>query len=615
MEKKENLDHTEEVKESEIQEKDNNVSVSENEEKQEAIPSEKLVDNVKDENKKENENEEISENKETQPISDNNKSTEQVEEKKEETVKEIKQESNIVPVKEKKSHKKAIIISCVILAVVIFILLFSTIFALFNNNNTSIINNTYIKGLDVSGLDRDQAVEKLKNEFNGKLSKTITLKHNDYETQITLNQLELSFNFDKAASEAFSRSRSGNIIVDNYNILFSMFVKQNITPEYTYNKDVLASIVKDIESHFDDGLVEPTYYIEENNLIVSSGRDGNVVDVEGLNALIDTIVADLDNANYNSEVPVTFKKASAVDIDKIYKEVYKKPVNATFSKDPYVIYPHTDGVDFAISIDEAKELYKNSSDGVVSIPLKILSPEITINELGNEAFPNELSSYSTSYSTYNYNRSNNIVLAAEKVNGTVVMPGEIFSYNATVGERTSSAGFMTAAVYAGGKVVDGIGGGICQVSSTIYNAALLANLEIVERDNHAFNPGYVPVSRDATVSWGSLDFKFKNTRNYPIKILCDGTEGEVDVVILGLKEENEYDIDVISYVTRWISYDTITEVDPTLAPGETVVVESGSSGCSSVAYRIYYSNGEEISRELLSYDTYSPHNRVIAVGE
>ena len=195
------------------------------------------------------------------------------------------------------------------------------------------------------------------------------------------------------------------------------------------------------------------------------------------------------------------------------------------------------------------------------------------------------------------------------------MPGEIFSYNATVGERTSSAGFMTAAVYAGGKVVDGIGGGICQVSSTIYNAALLANLEIVERDNHAFNPGYVPVSRDATVSWGSLDFKFKNTRNYPIKILCDGTEGEVDVVILGLKEENEYDIDVISYVTRWISYDTITEVDPTLAPGETVVVESGSSGCSSVAYRIYYSNGEEVSRELLSYDTYSPHNRVIAVGE
>lgn len=98
------------------------------------------------------------------------------------------------------------------------------------------------------------------------------------------------------------------------------------------------------------------------------------------------------------------------------------------------------------------------------------------------------------------------------------MPGETFSYNQTVGERTIAAGYKEAGAYAGGKVVQDVGGGICQTSSTLYNAALLANLEIVDRSNHQFLTSYVDASRDATVAWGSIDFQFKNTRTYPIKI-------------------------------------------------------------------------------------------------
>ena len=194
------------------------------------------------------------------------------------------------------------------------------------------------------------------------------------------------------------------------------------------------------------------------------------------------------------------------------------------------------------------------------------------------------------------------------------MPGEVFSYNTTVGKRTAAAGYKSAAVYVGGEVTNGIGGGICQVSSTLYNSVLLANLEIVARDNHCFNPGYVPVSRDATVSWGGPDFQFKNNRNYPIKIVCTGTGGVVKTQIYGFKEENDYQVEIQSYIIRYIPYSTIEKEDPNLAKGQKVVLQKGSAGCKSVAYRILKQNGKVVSKTLLSQDTYNPHNKIVSVG-
>lgn len=112
------------------------------------------------------------------------------------------------------------------------------------------------------------------------------------------------------------------------------------------------------------------------------------------------------------------------------------------------------------------------------------------------------------------------------------MPGQSFSYNQTVGKRTIAAGFKVAGVYANGEVTEGVGGGICQVSSTLYNSVLLSNLEVVERHNHSFNPGYVPAGQDATVSWGGPDFKFKNNRSYPVRIVASVSGGTITVQIL-----------------------------------------------------------------------------------
>ena len=612
--KKENIENTEVTENIETPEvSENSENDSESKSTILAVPENTSIEDNQSEsseNQIESENPETSEEK-TEEIQQENSNTDIIENQ-DTSINEVSD----TPSEKRNNKKMLMIIIPIVIAIILVLLLlfFSTIFALVNKNNTNILNGTYINNINVSNMTRDDALSTLLADEANTLKKAITLKHNDYEAQVSLTQIELTFDNDTALNQAYSKGRSGNIFKDNYDILFSSFTKDYISIDFSYNEENINSLVKEIEVNLSDRLIETSYYIDGNNLIISKGKNGYVIDTIALNENIKLKLIDIDTSNCIIEIPVIYKEIDNIDINKIHSEIYKTPTNAYFTKDPYVIYPHVDGIDFAISIEEAQNLVNNSQEEEISIPLNVTSPQVTTSDIGNEAFPDQLSTYYTTYSTNNVNRSTNIRLASDKVNGTVVMPGEVFSYNATVGQRTSAAGFMPAPVYSGGEVTTGLGGGICQVSSTLYNAVLLANLEIEERQNHGFNPGYVPVGRDATVSWGAPDFKFRNTRNYPIKIVCDGSGGTINVDILGLKEKDEYDIDIESYVTSWIAYSTITRNDPNLEPGETKVIQSGSSGCRSVAYRVFYKDGEEIDRELLSQDTYSPHNKIVAVG-
>ena len=249
-------------------------------------------------------------------------------------------------------------------------------------------------------------------------------------------------------------------------------------------------------------------------------------------------------------------------------------------------------------LKEEKEEYE--------IPLNITKAEITVLDLGEDAFPNLLGTCTTNYDASNINRNNNLVLASQKLNGTIV-----FSYNQTVGQRTIAAGFKEAKAYAGGSVVLDVGGGICQLSSTLYNSVLLSNLEIVERRNHSFKTSYLPAGLDATVSWGSVDFKFKNTRKYPIKIIAKAQDGVVKVDIYGIKQDDDYDVKIESSETSIIPMKTIYEHDITLSKGEEYVSQNGDDGCTSETYKILYKNGLIVSKTLLSKDTYNDLPKII----
>ena len=516
-----------------------------------------------------------------------------------------------------KSGKRRIFPFVLIGIFIIVILVFSVIFSLINIGNDKIIGKVSIMGIDVSNMTKEQATEVLKEIIHDKMSEELVLKKDDYETSINANQINAQFNTEEAVQKAYDIGRSGNIITNNYNILASIIWGNNIELQMNYKQESLDKKIDDISSKLPDGLVQNSYYIEDDELIIVKGKKGLVIKEDELeNSVINEMKA--VNKKYNIlNIPTQEVEPDAIDIEKIRNEIYKEPQNASVSKDKETgktqVNTHVNGVDFDISIEEAKKIIAEDKEEYV-IPLKIIVPDKTLSDLGEEAFPDKLSEYSTIFDSSNRNRSNNLAISAEKIDGTIIMPGETFSYNQTVGERTIAAGYKEAGAYAGGKVVQDVGGGICQTSSTLYNAALLANLEIVDRSNHQFLTSYVDASRDATVAWGSIDFQFKNTRTYPIKIEASAKNGVCEMAIYGIKEDKEYEVVIESEVLSYIPFTTKYENDDSLEEGEEVIEQSGYTGCTSEAYKILKLNGKVVSKTLLSKDTYDPMTRIIRRG-
>ena len=522
-----------------------------------------------------------------------------------------KQEKDMKKMEGKKSKRKYAVIA-VSLGIVLLVALFiSTIFALVNINNENIISGVSISGIDVSGLSREEAKGKLEAVYNEKKENDIDLEHNEFETTLSPELMEVNYKIDEAVESAVSIGKSKNIFKNNYDILGTLIGKRNIPVEMTINEEATRQTIEDMNASLPDVLIDSSYSIEDDELIITKGKAGVKIDTDNLLNQVKQKLNDLnDNENF-IEIPVVNKEPEAIDIDKIHSEVYKEPQNAYYTKDPFTVYPEVEGVDF--DVEAAKELLKEDKDEYV-IKLTITEPEITLDEIGTEAFPDQLSTFTTRYDVSDVDRSTNLRLASEKINGTVLKPGETFSYNKTVGARTIAAGYKNAKVYESGKVVDGIGGGICQVSSTLYNAALLANLEIVERRNHQFVTSYVGAGRDATVVYGQTDFKFKNTRKYPIRIVVTTNAGILKISIFGIKEENEYTFKFNTKTVSSIPYTTQYIEDSSLPAGTEKVQQKGANGLITETYITKMLDGKVVSTELLSRDTYSAMTRIIRRG-
>lgn len=516
--------------------------------------------------------------------------------------------------KMKKSNKKKILISSIIgIIIILLIITLSTVFALLNMNNTKIIDGITINGIDVSGLNKEEAKEKIDEIINQKMEKDIFFKYEEFETSISPKQIDANFDVDSSIIEAYSIGRDGNIISNNFAIIKTRFNKQNICLKLNYNEDELLKQIDNINSNIPGKLTESSYYIEENKLVITKGKEGLSVNKDELkNQIIGKLNCLTETVEYINIVAQT-QKPSEINLDEIYSEIYKEPKDAYYTTNPFTLYPHVDGVDFKITMEEAKSLLNEDKDEYV-IPLKITKPNVTTDQIGTEAFPDLLSSFTTKYDASNKPRSTNLALAAGKINGTVLMPGENFSYNKVVGERTIAAGYKEAKVYENGRVVDGLGGGICQISSTLYNSVIYANLDIVSRRNHQFLTSYVGAGRDATVVYGSTDFVFKNTRNYPIKIKASVKNGIAKVDIYGIKEEKEYKVEIKSSVVESIPYTTSYIEDSNVESGKEIVKQKGANGCKSQTYKIVTLNGKVVSQTLLSKDTYNAMQRIVVKG-
>lgn len=547
---------------------------------------------------------------------ENKKSVTQVIEKEEEKEKKEELNEEVVEVEDTeptKEHNKTIWIVLITIAIlIILVALFSTIFAVINIKSDKVLKGITINEIDISELTKEEAVEKLNNIYGTRAEQQIYLTHGEYETSVTYEALEVKYQIQDAVNEAYNVGRSGNVIQNNFEILKTWKQGKNIKLNVTLDTDMINQIAQNINNSIDDAVVQPSYYVEkvDAQLIITAGKKGVKVDEEQLLADIYKVLNE-ESEEEKIEIPMSEDTPDKIDINKIHEEVYKEVKDAYYTSNPFTVYPEEEGIDF--DVEQANTIIAEEKEEYI-IPLKITKPSKTVKDIGTEAFPDLLATFSTKYNAGNAGRTTNLRLAANKINGTVLLPNEEFSYNAVVGERTISAGYKMAATYSNGAVVDGLGGGICQISSTLYDAVVMANLKITTRRNHQFVTSYVPAGKDATVVWGSQDFKFVNSRKYPVRITATVQGGVATVQVWGIKEEVEYDISIETKKIATIAPTTQYVQDPSLAPGQQKVVQAGSDGRKVEAYKVTRLNGQVVSTTLLSRDTYNAMKRIVHVG-
>ena len=250
---------------------------------------------------------------------------------------------------------------------------------------------------------------------------------------------------------------------------------------------------------------------------------------------------------------------------------------------------------------------------------KVETLELVINESAQPTITDKdlvsitsiLGSFTTYFDGSNTSRAHNIHLASQKIHQTFIPAGGIFSFNQVVGERTAEAGYDDAPVFMGGRLVPGIGGGICQVSSTLFNTALVSGMDIVERDTHFAPVSYIPVGLDATVAWGYIDFQFKNPYSHPIYVIVEEGAGYVTITILGAKEDVPQSVTITKGKEQRIPNKKIEKIDE--AVKEETVEEAGHEGVSVDTTRtIVYGDGRSSTYTFNSY--YEPVDTVIVTG-
>ena len=482
--------------------------------------------------------------------------------------------------------KKHFILIYLILVIVFIIIFLSSILIFYNlhKEKDTIQSGVFVKDINISGLTKKSAKKMLDEKLTPSLNDHLTLKYKNEEYYAEIEQFEAQFNIDSVVDFAYKIGRSGDIFKDIRDSITVAFCKINIEPELIYNKDELESYIENIEAQLPDQLEQSSYYLDEDAVIVTNGKNGARIYKDELAQII---IKQIQNVNYKNDyidIPTYTEYPDPINVESIHDEVYKEMQNAYFTTEPRMVYAQVTGVDFNVA-DVKKAIKENPDVDEYIINLYYTEPEVTVDDLGMDAFPDLLSTFSTNY-VNNPDRTTNLRLASNKINGTVVMPGDKFSFNKVVGRRTVEAGYKNAAIFSDGQVTDGLGGGICQVTSTLYNAAVFANLDIVSRRNHMFVPSYVKGGRDATVVYGSTDFVFENSRSYPIKILSSVQNGVANVQIYGYKNPNEqnYDISI-----------------------ETTLVKNTSKTTVYDAYKVYKQNGEVVKREKLSRDTYKKY--------
>ena len=468
----------------------------------------------------------------------------------------------------------------IILSVLLILLIFAAAGGLYGAYRVSQLDTNYPKltlnGLEVGGLTKTETVDLLNaSGWDARTATPLTVTTLAGQS-FTVDPLRsgLVVPAEGVADWVFSYGREGNFFED-----FFEYLKCRLRPtelvlpaqnaDYEYLRSLIAQNGADVAATLGDTEYVPDY--EGGKLVLKKGWGQLQLDEAGLlAAVVRAIQFGETNIAYTSlTAPLV-----CPDFDRIHTELLKEPRDAAFTDDGrFEVIDEVVGCEF--DVDSARALWEAAPPaGEVDIPMAVTMPAVTGKSLRDSLYRDLLGACTTSYWNSSPNRISNVELASSKIDGTILYPGDVFSYNGVVGARTTEAGFLPAPAYVDGDVKDEIGGGACQVSSTLYAATLFAFLETVERTNHYFPVSYMQLGTDATVTIPDggtiMDLKFRNSRHYPIKIVAYSEVDEENYIreltfeIWGTLEENDYM--PIEFDNSWgwsLTYDRVIEpADP-----------------------------------------------------
>ncbi|MGI6097751.1 MAG: VanW family protein [Dethiobacteria bacterium] len=311
-----------------------------------------------------------------------------------------------------------------------------------------------------------------------------------------------------------------------------------------------------------------------------------------------------------TDIPLSFKfntQALNEIFLRINKAIYQKAKDAYFIvlEDSVEIAAEKNGrmLDFKATREAIlKSLPPTGEKTLIAAVIKEIRPPVTKDKLLELGINSLMASFETSYNPAQTGRAHNIALSAASLNETIILHGEEFSFLENIGEISHESGYQSAPIIVNNKIVDGVGGGVCQTSSTLYNAALLANLEISERHNHSLRVAYLPAGLDATVTQNGPDLKFINNREHALLLTAVAENGRLEIKIFGQKMKER--VQISTKIVKEYALPAKYIVDPQLKPGEKVTVQNGIKGYEVSVWRNVFLNGEHLRSENISYDRY-----------
>lgn len=472
-------------------------------------------------------------------------------------------------------------------------------------------NNLYVAGVDIGGMRVQDAISAVTLAVQDYATKNMEVSIYDSTVTISAATAGVTLDAEKAVHEAY-RYGEKNTLSSRYDA--------DILSHMTINEEAIRTELALLGKNYNSVLKETSYQVtgerpvltplaegedepECQVLQITKGTPEYAFDVD---SIYNAILSGYNTGNLHVVMDNEPKMPKEFDIDALYNAYYIAPVDAAFDTKTFDVSDESYGYEF--DLESAKTAFHEADFGqTVQIPFTRIKPQVLGAELRALLFRDVLSTY-TAYQSSGSNRATNLRLACEAVNGTVLYPGDVFSYNNTLGERTAEKGYKAAAAYSGSETVSAIGGGICQVSSAIYYCTLVADLEVLERDCHRFASGYVPLGMDATINWGTIDLKFRNTTNYPLRIEAYADGGSVTIKLIGTDDKDYYVLPEYSLI-RSIPYTTVTQVmtsDNEKGYKDGEVITSPYTGYEVNTYRCKY---DKETDELIEsvYERYSAY--------